>query len=66
MLIKIIALTITSFFAISAFSQNAIEPIEVASTPTYNEAPVLDKDGNLYVSEPYYPHHTNRQIPCVG
>ncbi len=53
MLIKIIAFTITSFFAISAFSQNVLEPVEVGSTPSYNEAPVFDKEGNLYVSEPY-------------
>lgn len=34
-------------------SQGKIEPIEIARTPTYNENPVIDDKGNLYVSEPY-------------
>lgn len=34
-------------------SQNKFEPVEIARTPTFNENPVIDDEGNLYVSEPY-------------
>ena len=30
-----------------------IKPVEVARLPSYTEGPVVDYDGNLFVSEPY-------------
>ena len=35
------------------FSQNVNTPIEVCRTRTYSEAPVFDKDGNIFISESY-------------
>lgn len=39
--------------SVPVISQDVHEPIEVARTETFAEAPVFDAEGNLYVSEPF-------------
>ncbi|MDF9798509.1 gluconolactonase [Catalinimonas alkaloidigena] len=38
---------------VPALAQHTLEPVEVARIATFAEAPVFDKEGNLYVSEPF-------------
>lgn len=46
-------LLISLAFNVHLFSQDEITPVEICQTQTYSEGPVLDAEGNIYISESY-------------